>query len=299
MIFDDVVMLGTTYFPMISLAAWDIVLSAAMDLRPIVEHITLERRYRLIAKITRSKCLTAAKSLAIRREVLHATTSIQKIIQEADNNHKLVLSIMSKWRRELFDRTRKQTNNFLQKHRGLQTAALLRAENPPKAPRQAGNPKTHGTHSTASSTAPLEPKVISLVDDEHDQLSLLSSPAGTPAKHAPPNISAKTALNKKRKAPPDTTGNNRASRPAKNSLDGQTPPSPPSSITSEIPPKTVRNPSKKEGSNPTSTRQDPNAAKNLQRNKPNSNNETNNSNKDKRQKSRRAQRGRSNRNPKD
>jgi hypothetical protein len=55
-------------------------------------------------------------------------------------------------------------------------------------------------------TTLLEPKVISLLDDAHDQLSLLSSPAGIPYKIAPLTIPAKMALNKKRKATMDPNG---------------------------------------------------------------------------------------------
>jgi hypothetical protein len=118
----DIVLIGNTYFPMLSKEAWDVAVSAALDLQPILAAITLERRAHLLLSLTRSKMLAAVKKLTIKREILHATSTVAHMIRHSDNSANHVVATMQKWRRDLFEKTRKQTNGFLYKHRGFHTA---------------------------------------------------------------------------------------------------------------------------------------------------------------------------------
>jgi hypothetical protein len=118
----DIVLIGNCYFPMLSKEAWDVAVSAALDLQPILAAITLERRAHLLLSLTRSKMLAAVTKLTIKREILHATSTVAHMIRHSDNSANHVVATMQKWRRDLFEKTRKQTNGFLYKHRGFRTA---------------------------------------------------------------------------------------------------------------------------------------------------------------------------------
>jgi hypothetical protein len=106
-----------------SAKAWDLALSVAMDLHPIANHITLECRMQLTTKVTRSKCLTALKKLAIRHEVIHATTSVHKLISEKNNEADLVINVMAKWQCKMFEKPKKNVHSFLNKHKDLHTSS--------------------------------------------------------------------------------------------------------------------------------------------------------------------------------
>jgi hypothetical protein len=60
-IFDNVILPGKTYFPMISMSAWDFVLLTAEDLCKIIDHITLICCHQLIVKMIPSKLAAAVK----------------------------------------------------------------------------------------------------------------------------------------------------------------------------------------------------------------------------------------------
>jgi hypothetical protein len=213
---DNVVLLGTKHFPMISAAAWDIASSIATDLGPLANYITMERRGQLIKKITRSKCMTAVKSLSIRRETLQAATSIFRIIQESKNNERLVLSTMAKWRRELFAQTRSRTNRFLERHRGLQSASV-RSSSSASSLTRATNSNTRQPPE-ASAVAAKEPEVISLLTDSQEQLSQLSSPATQPS---PEKTKPTIPREKKRQGSGAPPHRQRQTKRPKNSEDGQ------------------------------------------------------------------------------
>jgi len=77
------------------------------------------------------------KKLAICREVLHTTTSVQKLISEKNNAANIVINVMTKWCCELFEKTKKNVHHFLNKHKGLHTTSASAAAYtrvPPKQP---------------------------------------------------------------------------------------------------------------------------------------------------------------------
>jgi hypothetical protein len=216
----NVVLLGNRlYFPMPSAEAWDLALSVAMDLRPIANHITLERRMQLITKVTRSKCLTAMKKLAIRREVLHATTSVQKLISEKNNEANLVINVMAKWRRELFEKTKKNVHHFLNKHKGLQTASATRSIRSRQSVTDASvSSPSNIARTSAPKAAPPEQAVITIDEEEH--LSQLTNTASTPRSDSRSTKRKPAALRNGQR--PDKLQKNEPG----GELDAQTPPSP-------------------------------------------------------------------------
>jgi hypothetical protein len=130
----SVTMIGPCFFNLPSENGMQVVLAAARTLQPIVNHITLQQRIQLARRITKSKCLVAAKELHLKREMFNATNSVKDLVDTVHLDSARVLAVLTTWRRTFFDQLTKRMNKQLAKKTAQHTNATKTGNNSYHAP---------------------------------------------------------------------------------------------------------------------------------------------------------------------
>jgi len=112
---NSVTIIGPCYFNLPSENGMQVVLAAARTLQPIVNYITLQQRIQLARRITKSKCLVAAKELHLKREMFNATNSVKELVDTLNLDSSRVLAVLTTWRRTFFEQLTKRMNKQLVK----------------------------------------------------------------------------------------------------------------------------------------------------------------------------------------
>jgi hypothetical protein len=155
----SVTMIGTCYFHLPSENGMQVVLAAARTLQPIVNYITLQQRIQLARRITKSKCLVAAKELHLKREMFNATNSVKDLVSTLNLDSSRVLAVLTTWRRTFFDQLTKRMNKQLAK----KTAKYNNNTN-------AGKTGSHSYHAPPRSTTGAPATVdLSNIDEDDAQ----------------------------------------------------------------------------------------------------------------------------------
>jgi hypothetical protein len=134
----SVTIIGPCYFHLPSENGMQVVLAAARTLQPIVNYITLQQRIQLARRITKSKCLVAAKELHLKREMFNATNSVKELVDTLNLDSSRVLAVLTTWRRTFFDQLTKRMNKQLAKKTAKHNNATRTGTNsyhaPPRSP---------------------------------------------------------------------------------------------------------------------------------------------------------------------
>ena len=109
------VLIGKRFFPLPSPPGWDIAQEIALLLEPIANHITMGQRIALARRMTKSRCLVAAKELNIKRDTFAATNSVNDIIAKSEVNSSRVLAILTTWRCTFFEQLTKRLDRQLER----------------------------------------------------------------------------------------------------------------------------------------------------------------------------------------
>jgi hypothetical protein len=207
------VLIGQRFFPLPSPRGWDIAREIALKLEPIANHITMGQRIALARRMTKSRCLVAAKELNIKRDIFAATNSVNDIISKSAVNSSRVLAILTTWRRTFFEQLTKRLDRQLERR-------MVRNHPPEHKSSTTPATSTPATPASAATTSTTDGNDLITIDDSASE----ASPAKK-RRHNPPTkpsaLKAKKALDGASTAGPPSNPSKQHRERARKSLSFQ------------------------------------------------------------------------------